>query len=84
LKAKNPVQTREINQVHQTRNFKLENVKNQVQCRGKRFHVIHRKFLRGNGIFLPKLFRPTVRKNCSRGPEKLLKFKAEGGEFSNF
>ena len=31
-----------------------------------------------NGIFLPKLFRPTVRKNCSSDQEKLLKFKAEG------
>ena len=27
------------------------------------------------GILLPKLFRPTVRKNCSRDQEKLLKFE---------
>ena len=30
-KQKNPVQTRKKNLVDQTRNFKLENVKNQVQ-----------------------------------------------------
>ena len=35
-----------------------------------------------NGIFLPKLFLPTVRKNCSSDQEKLLKFKAEGQEFA--
>ena len=34
-------------------------------------------------ILLPKLFWPTtVWKNCSSDWEKLLKFKAEGGEFS--
>ena len=33
---------------------------------------------------LPKLFWPTVRKNCSSDREKLLKFKAEGQEFENF
>ena len=31
-----------------------------------------------NGILLPKLFSPTVRKNCSSDREKLLKFEAEG------
>ena len=36
-----------------------------------------------NGIFLPKLFWPTVRKNCSSDREKLLKFEAEGRDFSN-
>ena len=36
---------------------------------------------RYNGIFLPKLFGPTVRKNCSSDREKLLKFEAEGREF---
>ena len=35
-----------------------------------------------NGILLPKLFRPTVRKNCSSDQEKLLKFEAESQEFS--
>ena len=35
-----------------------------------------------NGILLPKLFWPTVRKNCSSDREKLLKFEAEGREFS--
>ena len=33
------------------------------------------------GILLPKLFWPTVRKNCSSDQEKLLKFKADGREF---
>ena len=37
-----------------------------------------------NGILLPKLFWPTVRKNCSSDREKLLKFEAEGREFANF
>ena len=36
------------------------------------------------GILLPKLFWPTVRKNCSSDREKLLKFKAEGREFAKF
>ena len=35
-----------------------------------------------NGILLPKLFEPTVRKNCSSDWEKLLKFKA-GTIYSN-
>jgi hypothetical protein len=34
-----------------------------------------------NGILLPKLFWPTVRKNCSSDREKLLKFEAECWEF---
>ena len=34
------------------------------------------------GILLPKLFWPTVRKNCSSDREKLLKFEAEGREFA--
>ena len=37
-----------------------------------------------NGILLPKLFWPTVRKNCCSDREKLLKFEAESREFSNF
>ena len=37
-----------------------------------------------NGILLPKLFWPTVRKKCSSDREKLWKFKAEGQEFANF
>ena len=37
-----------------------------------------------NGILLPKLFWPTVRKNCSSDWEKLLKFEAEGWEFAKF
>ena len=35
-----------------------------------------------NGILLPKLFLPIVRKNCSSDREKLLKFKAEGRGFA--
>ena len=39
-----------------------------------------------NGILLPKLFWPTMRKNCFSDREKLLKFEAEGEgwEFSKF
>ena len=37
-----------------------------------------------NGILLPKLFRLTVRKNCSSDREKLLKFEAERREFAKF
>ena len=36
------------------------------------------------GIFLTKIVRPTVRKNCSSDRKKLLKFKAEGREFARF
>ena len=36
----------------------------------------------GNYILLPKLFWPTVRKNCSGDREKLLKFEAESREFA--
>ena len=35
-----------------------------------------------NGILLPKLFWPTVRKNCSSDWEKLLKFEAKDPEFA--
>ena len=38
----------------------------------------------GNGILLPKLFWPNVRKNCFRDREKLLKFEAECQEFAKF
>ena len=34
------------------------------------------------GILLPKFFWHTVRKNCCSDQEKLLKFEAEGREFS--
>ena len=37
-----------------------------------------------NGILLPKLFWPTVRKKCSSDREKLLKLEAEGQEFAIF
>ena len=35
-----------------------------------------------NGILLPKLFWPTVRRKCSSDWEKLLKFEVEGREFA--
>ena len=38
--------------------------------------------IKKTGILLPKLFLPTVRKNCSGDGEKLLKFAAEGREFA--
>ena len=37
-----------------------------------------------NGILLPKLVRPTLRKNCYSDLEKLLKFEDECREFENF
>ena len=37
-----------------------------------------------NGILLPTLFWPIVRKNCSKDQEKLLKFEAEVWEFATF
>ena len=37
-----------------------------------------------NGILLPKLFWPTVRKKGSSDREILLNFKAEGREFEIF
>ena len=36
----------------------------------------------GNCILLPKLFWPTVRKNCSSDRDFFLKFEAEGREFA--
>jgi hypothetical protein len=44
-------------------------------------HDIGKKRVR-NGILLPKLFCPTVRKNCSRDREEPMKFEAEGQEFA--
>ena len=40
--------------------------------------------LERNGILLPKLLRPTMRKNCSSNPDFFLKFEAEGQEFTKF
>ena len=40
--------------------------------------------VRQNGILMPKLFWPTVRKNCSSDREKILKFEAEVQEFEKF
>ena len=48
-------------------------------CQKKRIKI---KFY--NGILLPKLFWPTVRKECSSDWENLLKFEAEGWEFEKF
>ena len=36
------------------------------------------------GTLFPKLFWPTMRKNCSNDQEKLLKFEADGWEFAKF
>ena len=47
-------------------------------------HRIGSKVLYTNGILLPKLLRPTGRKNCSIDQEKLLKFEAEGREVAKF
>ena len=47
-------------------------------------NIFLQTFFERNGILLPKLFWPTVRKNCSSDWEKLLKFKAEGREFAKF
>ena len=46
-------------------------------------HDLRRKTVR-NGILLPKLFWPIVRKHCSSDREKLLKYKAEGRELAKF
>ena len=46
-------------------------------------YAMHLSLVRNRiGILLPKLFWPTVRKNCSSDWEKLLKFEAEGQEFA--
>ena len=48
------------------------------------FLYFFRKQQMRNGILLPKLFWPTVRKNCSSDREKLLKFEAEHGQNQTF
>ena len=48
------------------------------------FSTEERKKKFGNGILLPKLFWPTVRKKYTSDREILLKFEAEGGEFAKF
>ena len=40
--------------------------------------------MNGNGILVPKLFWPTVRKICSNDREKRLKFEAESRDFTKF
>ena len=47
-------------------------------------NVLRQDFKRHSiyGILLPKLFWPTVGKNCSSDRENLLKFEAEGWEFA--
>ena len=47
-------------------------------------HFKNISLVSSKGILLPKLFKPTVRKNCCSDQEKLLKFKAEGREFAKF
>ena len=51
---------------------------NRFSLRPRIFAVVGRK----NGIMLPKLFLPIVRKNCSSDREIFLKFEAEGQEFA--
>ena len=51
-------------------------------CTGLLFKYISNVTVAKNGILLPKLFWPTVRKNCSSDWEKLLKFEVEDWEFS--
>ena len=48
----------------------------------KYFPLRYVKYCKQHGILIPKLFWPTVRKNCSTDWEKLLKFEAEGREFA--
>ena len=50
----------------------------------ERVHIYFKEQGVRNGILLPKLVWPTVRKNCSNDREKLLKFEAEGREFAKF
>ena len=52
------------------------------QCYFKRDVIEFIVLVASYGIFLQKLFRPTVRKNCSSDREKLLKLEAEGREFA--
>ena len=40
------------------------------------------EYLERDGTLLPKLFLPTVKKNCCSDREKLLKLEAEGQEFA--
>ena len=46
-------------------------------------HIGEKSFTK-NGILLPKLFWPTLRKDCTSDREKLLKFEAECQEFAKF
>ena len=43
-------------------------------------HITYHQYTK-NGILLPKLFWPTLRKNYFGDQEKLLKFEGEGQEF---
>ena len=55
----------------------------EMNCSNPSFFVfLYKKVRMYFGILLPKLFWPTVRKNCSSDQEKLLKFEAEGREFA--
>ena len=59
----------------------LSNMNRHAQFLNLTFKV---SFIIHYGILLPKLFWPTVRKNCTSDREKLLKFEAEGQEFAKF
>jgi hypothetical protein len=56
------------------------------ECQAEFFQKLNygKKYDPKTDLLLPKLFRPTVRKNCSSDRGKLLKFEAEGREFANF
>ena len=49
-----------------------------VHSQKKEKNIFCKNTCGGNGILLPKLFLPTVKKDCSSDREKLLKFEAEG------
>ena len=65
-------------------NLKSERTSAKISCPKLSTYLKRRYKCMNNGILLPKIFWPTVRKNCSSDWEKLLKFEADGQEFSKF
>ena len=57
-------------------------ISSKLLCTKKRQKSRYKVKKNNNVILLPKLFWPTVKKKCSSDREKLLKFEAEGREFS--
>ena len=78
----------------QANNFQKGLVMNAYNCRGDPCnsnkvcirYIFKKNYLLklGNGILIPKLFWPTVRKKCLSNRKLLLKFEAEGREFAKF